>query len=61
MVVLVVFIKKMTIVYVLPHVHVSVRAYSPHNLHHTGHIENDKQHIVGLQSVAFSLPLLGVG
>ena len=37
-----VHIKKMTIVYVQPHVHVSVRAYSPHNLHHTSHIENDK-------------------
>ena len=42
-------------------IYVSVRAYSPHNLHHTGHIENDKQRIVGFQSVAFPLLLLGLG
>ena len=50
-----VYIKKMTIVYIRPHVHVGVRTYSPHNLHHTSHIENNKKHIVGLQSVAFFL------
>ena len=52
-----VYIKKMTVVYVRPHFRVSVRAYSPHNLHHTGYIENDKQRVVGLRSVAFSLQL----
>ena len=47
MFVLVVFILKMTIVYVCSHVGVSVCAYSPHNLYHTGHIKNDKQCVIG--------------
>ena len=51
----------MTVIYVRPHVRVSVRAYSPHNLHHTGSIENDKQRVVVLRPVAFSLLLLGLG
>ena len=43
-----VYILKMPIVYVHPHVCVSVRAYSPHSPHHTGHIENDKRRVVEL-------------
>ena len=46
--------------YVRLRVRVSVRAYSPHNLHRTGHIKNEKQCIVGLRSVAFSLVPLGL-
>ena len=51
----------MTVVYVRPHSRVSVRAYSPHNLHHTGYIDNHKQRVIGFRSVAFSLQLLGLG
>ena len=50
----------MTVVYVRLRVRISVRAYSPHNLHRTDHIKNEKQCIVGLRSVAFSLVPLGL-
>ena len=49
----------MTVVYKRPHQRLNVRACSPRNLHHTGHIENDKQRVAGLQSVVFSPLLLG--
>ena len=53
----IVYIEKVTVVYV----RLSVRTNSPHNLHHTSHIENDKQPVVDLLSVAFSFLLLGLG
>ena len=39
------------VVYVLLQVYVNVRMCNLHNAHHTGHIENRKQHIADLQLV----------
>jgi len=39
-------------VYVLLHDYVSVRGCNLHNPHHTGHVENLKQHTADLQLVA---------
>ena len=40
------------VVYVLLHDYVNVLVCILHNLHHTGHIENHKQHTADLQLVA---------
>ena len=40
------------VVYVLLHDYVNVRVCNLHNPHHTGHIENRKQHTADLQLVA---------
>ena len=43
------------VVYVLLHDYVNVRVFNLQNPHHTGHIENYKQHTAGLQLVALFL------
>ena len=42
--------------YVILHDCVNVRACNLHNAHHTGHIENSKQHTADLQLVALFPP-----
>ena len=48
----------LSVVYVLFHDYVNVRVCSPHNPHHTGHIENYQQNTADLQLVALALPHL---